>query len=88
MIKKKVSLPVVLSSVAAVGGSIGFFEWRALNELDHPKLHHVSCVGCHTNDKSIAKMGEKSGDSLYLVHRGDFKSGSPTPTSVEAKWIK
>ena len=67
-IAHRTAVPVVLVFAVSVCG----FEWRSLNELDHPKPYSVSCIGCHSDKKTLEAMADKAGDRLYLVHNGQL----------------
>lgn len=68
----KLPLHFAIPSVALVVLGIGLLEWRSLYNLDHPKPTKVSCIGCHSDKKTLELMADKAGDPLYLVHSGDL----------------
>jgi hypothetical protein len=62
------AVPVTALAILAIMS----VEWRALYNLDHPKPHKVDCVSCHSDERTLAAMADKAGDSLYLVHSGQL----------------
>jgi hypothetical protein len=67
-ISPQTAVPIVFVFAATVIG----VEWRALYQLDHPKPENVSCIGCHSDKKTLEAMADKAGDRLYLVHSGQL----------------
>ena len=65
-ISPQAAVPVVLLCILSIVG----FEWHSLDELDHPRPNNVSCIGCHSDKKTLKAMADKAGDPLYLVHSG------------------
>ena len=62
--------------------AIAVMEWRALYALDHPPMHKISCVSCHTDAKTLNAIADKAGDPLYLVRRGDLPA-HPVPNAAK-----
>jgi hypothetical protein len=67
-VSPRLAVPVVFLFAASVIG----VEWRALYQLDHPRPTSVSCIGCHSDKKTLEAMADKAGDRLYLVHSGQL----------------
>jgi hypothetical protein len=70
---RDVKLPTgfaILSTAVAVT-SVTCVEVAALKKADHPAPYKVSCLGCHSDKRTLAAMADKSGDALYLVHTGE-----------------
>ena len=79
---KVVPIRVAIGIVVGLIALITTVEWRALYALDHPPLHRVDCVKCHSDVKTLNAMASKAGDDLYLVKRGDLRSLPPGCTGA------
>ena len=72
LLKKKISIPVVLTAITVCVAGATFIESKALYKIDHPTPTHFSCVNCHTDRKTLLAIAEKAADPLYLVKNGDL----------------
>ena len=68
----KLSPREAASIIVAFVASVSAMEWRGLYALDHPKPKKISCIGCHSDGRTLKAMADKAGDPLYLVHSGQL----------------
>jgi hypothetical protein len=59
--KQKIPPHLAILIVLVVITGISLVEGQALYALDHPPRHHVDCLSCHDDAKTIRAMRDKAG---------------------------
>ena len=82
-VRLRFALPAVTVAIVATM----LVEWRGLDHHDPPKPHKISCIGCHSDKRTLQAIADKADDPLYLVHSGELTlaelnrlNGKPDPS--------
>ena len=69
MLMKNIPSQIAILLITAGLAFISFYEWHALNTIDHPaprKIDAAYCTSCHTDSATMRAMKLKEGNTHFI----------------------